>query len=260
MDVARILIVDDEPGVRLVMERTLRQDGYQLETACNGLEALEKLKKNNYDLLLVDLNMKPVNGIQMLNHIKKSGKESVVIILTAHSSIESAVEALRLGAFDYLFKPASPETIRQRVSEGLKQHHQNLRRQRLLAQIEQLRLTIEELDAERQTIATNPPSDRFLRSGDLVIDRHHRVATLAGTLLDLTTTEFNLLAYLVESTPKPVTPRQLTNAALNYDSEDSEASEIIKWHIYHLRRKIESEPKKPRHIITVRYQGYLWRG
>ncbi len=259
-DQARILIVDDEPNVRFVLERTLRREKYVLDTAADGGEAIEKISRETYDLLLLDLQMKPIDGIQVLSAVRARvlDLDIVVIILTAHSTIESAVEALRLGAFDYLFKPALPETIRERVREGLKQRQQAQHRLHLLKQIKDLRATLLDLETESGQFEQLQSSGRFCMSGKLVIDLHHRVATLNGRLLDLTTTEFNLLVSLVKQAPKAVSPRQLVNQALEYDAGDAEAREIIKYHIHHLRKKIERNPLHPRFIKTVRYKGYLW--
>jgi DNA-binding response OmpR family regulator len=258
MNQERVLIVDDEPNVRFVLERTLKNEGYDLDVATSGIEALDKLSHTSYHVVLLDLNMKPIDGMQVLNTLRKQDSNVVVIILTAHSTIESAVDALRLGAFDYLFKPATPDAIRQRVQAGLQHYEQNLRRTRLLWQIEGLRQTLQEFEGVEGALSTPETPGRFAHVGQLVIDHHHRIATLAGQLLDLTTTEFDLLVCLVESSPKPVAPRQLLNRALGYDGEDAEARELIKWHIYQLRQKIEPEPNKPCYIKTVRYKGYLW--
>lgn len=255
----QILIIDDEPNIRFVLERALRYEGYILELAANGAEALRKLVDGStYDLLLLDLQMEPIDGLQVLQIAKERDPDLVAIILTAHGSMESAVEALRLGAFDYLFKPAMPETIRQRITEGLRRRQQALQRRRLLSQIEGLRQILSELDNTAEF--TTPPliSQRFIRSGPLVIDNHHRAATLADQLLDLTTAEFDLLLCLVKAAPKPLSSRQLVNLALGYDCDDQEAREIVKWHIHHLRRKIEPDSARPQHIKTVRHQGYLW--
>lgn len=260
VDQARILIVDDEPNVRFVLERTLGREKYVLDTAADGGEAIKKISRETYDLLLLDLQMKPIDGMQVLNAVRARDPDTVVIILTAHSTIESAVEALRLGAFDYLFKPALPETIRARVREGLKQHQQAQNRLHLLNQIKDLRTTLQDLETGSDQFEQLKSPGRFCTSGKLVIDLHHRVATLNGRLLDLTTTEFNLLVSLVQQAPKAVSPRQLVNQALEYDAGDAEASEIIKYHIHQLRKKIERDPLHPRFIKTVRYKGYLWSG
>jgi DNA-binding response OmpR family regulator len=256
----RILIVDDEANIRFVLERTLTNQGYILETANNGAEAIEYINKQHYDLILLDLQMEPVNGIQVLRSLRETNAGTVVIILTAHGTIDSAVDALRLGAFDYVFKPAMPETIRQRVQEGLAHRQQLIRRQLLMSQMETLRQTLNDLEKGSGTLSDSEQVSRFIRSGKLVIDRHHRVASLDNSLLDLTTTEFNLLTCLAEAAPKPVAPRQLVRFALGYDVEDSEAGEIAKGHIHHLRQKIETDPSKPRFIKTVRFKGYLWSG
>ncbi|HVM70637.1 MAG TPA: response regulator transcription factor [Anaerolineales bacterium] len=260
METPHILIVDDEANVRFILERTLSHAGYVLDTAETGQEAIEKLGNSQYDLVLLDLNMKPVGGIQVLNAIRARDAEITVIILTAHSTIDSAVEALRLGAFDYLYKPATPEAIRQRVRDGIQHRQQNLHRLRLLNQIEDLRQSLINLDIENETIGQAASPQRFIRAGKLVIDKYHRSATLNGTLLDLTTAEFDLLACLAEVAPVPVSPKKLVMAALNYDISETEAREIIKYHVHQLRQKIEKDSANPKYIKTVRYKGYFWSG
>ncbi len=257
---SRILIVDDEPGIRFVLEKALSQDGYLLETAASGTEALQKASRTPFDLLLLDLNMKPVGGIQVLNAVYAQDPDIAVIILTAHSTIESAVEALRLGAFDYLFKPTTPDVIRQRVRDGLEHRKRTLHQRQLIGQIEGLRQTLGSLEEETATVGWTGDSARFVRTNRLVIDRHHRAATLDGTLLDLTTTEFDILLCLAQAAPRPVPPRELVGFAMSYDTDDSQASEVVKWHIHQLRRKVEPDPGKPRYIRTVRYKGYMWSG
>jgi DNA-binding response OmpR family regulator len=258
MNPPRILLVDDEVNIRYILERSLSHEGYLIETAADGGEALRKLAEIEYDLLLLDLQMEPVDGLVVLNAARERDADLTIIILTAHGSVESAVEALRQGAFDYLFKPTTPEAIRRRVREGLQQRRQALRRKRLISQIEKLRQVLADLDTEQQLLTPPATSQRFIRSGNLVVDRHHRLATLDNSLLDLTTAEFDLLLCLVTAAPEPLSPRQLINRALGYDGEEREARDIVKWHIHHLRRKIEPDPAHPRHIKNIRHKGYLW--
>ncbi len=258
MEPPHILIVDDEANVRLILKNTLQHQGYVIDTAADGGEALRKLSESSYDLLLLDLHMEPISGLELFNQAREQDPHLVVIILTAYSSVESAVEALRLGAFDYLFKPAKPEAIRQRVKEGLNHRQHAVRRRQILAHIDSLRQALNDLETSEGLAAPPETDKRFVHSGQLIIDRHHRQATLGGELLDLTTTEFDLLLCLVEAAPNPLSPRQLVNRALGYDSEETEARNIIKWHIHHLRRKIESDPTQPCYIKTVRHKGYLW--
>lgn len=263
---ARILIVDDEESVRFVLQRALRRETYLVDTAVNGQQALEKIAYQPYDLILLDLRMEPVDGLEVLQQLRQMGNQAVVIILTAHSSLESAVEALRLGAFDYLFKPASPNAIRQRVEEGVLASRHQERQQQALQQLQALHDTMRSWEslAEPTPAAADDEAGmmckngRFLQSGPLFIDQDHRVATFNGELLDLTTSEFDLLTCLAQNSPEPCKAQQLVACALGYHSEEAEARENIKWHIHQLRQKIEPTPSKPRYIKTVRYQGYFW--
>ncbi len=258
MNPPRILIVDDEESIRFILERTLRNEGYILETAVHGGEAIQKITQNHYDLILLDLHMEPVGGMDVFNAARTQDPDMMVIILTAHGSLDSSVEALRLGAFDYLFKPADPKTIRQRVQESLEKRRKELQRQQLIAQIDSLRHILNDLNDS--DLSHSPPAapDRFIRSGQLVIDSHHQVITFGEEILDLTTAEYNILCTLVKHEPNPISPRKLVNHGLGYDSEEHEAREIIKWHIHKLRRKIEPNPSRPQYIKTVRYKGYMW--
>jgi DNA-binding response OmpR family regulator len=259
MNPPRLLIVDDEPNIRFILERILGHEGYIIETAIHGADALKKLAEAPYDLLLLDLQMEPVGGLKVLQAVRTQDRDMVVIILTAHSSVESAVEALRLGAFDYLFKPATPEAIRQRVREGLHHRRQTLRHHALLRQIERLRDVLNNLEGDDELLLPPAaPNQRFVRAGKLVIDRQRRLATLNDNLLDLTTAEFDLLLCLAQAAPRPMSARELVNCALGYDSDEIEARDLIKWHIYHLRRKIEPDPANPHYIKNVRHKGYLW--
>lgn len=260
MEDQRILIVDDNANIRKILNRTLSRKGWNSDTAVDGEDAIVKLAQNGYDLVLLDLYMEPVDGLQVLEEIRNIDPEIVVIILTAHGSMESAVKALRLGAYDYLFKPATPETIQLRVSEGLRRREQILNRRRVLSQIESLKNTLVALDADGELQLSPETDTRFLRSSDLIIDRSHRTASMGDKLLDLTTAEFDILVCLVGASPQAQSPQQLVRQALGYEIEDSEARSIVKWHIHQLRSKIEPNQKKPRYILTVRYKGYLWAG
>ncbi len=258
MNPPRILIVDDEDSVRFILERSLRKEGYVLDMAANGREALLNLENHTYDLILLDLQMEPVGGIEVFHAARKQNDDVTVIILTAHGSLDSSVEALRLGAFDYLFKPADPNTIRSRVRDGLAAHHKKQQRRRLVAQIDSLNQLLNELNDDDDAELRLGLNGRFLHSGVLVIDTHHQVATYNDKPLDLTTTGYNLLLCLVKASPAALPPRELVNCGLGYDAEESEAREIIKWHMHKLRRKIEPDATHPQHIKTVRYKGYLW--
>jgi DNA-binding response OmpR family regulator len=259
-DPAKILVVDDEPNVRFILQRALEKEKYLVTTAADGREALAKIERDTYDLVVLDLQMQPVDGMQVLQAVRVRDPDTVVIILTAHSTVETAVEALRLGAFDYLFKPALPDALRRRVREGLKQRHEARQRAQLLRKVDDLRATLLDANAEREPTRHNRNSGHAYTSQILTIDQKHRVARLNGSSLELTTTEFDVLSCLVHNAPKPVSPRQLVNQALGYDAEEAESAEIIKYHVHQLRKKIEGDPLHPILIKTVRYKGYLWSG
>lgn len=259
-DHSRILIVDDEPNIRFVLRRALEKDKHAIDEATDGRDAVAKIARGAYDLIVLDLQMQPVGGIEVLKAVKAYDPDTFVIILTAHSTVESAVDALRLGAFDYLFKPVMPDALRKRVREALQERQETLHRAQVLKQVDTLRATL--LDLQPETPARkSAKSDAGVRaSADLKIDPRQRLARLRGRPLDLTTAEFNVLACLVQRAPQPISPRELLNQALEYDAGEAEAAEIIKFHIHHLRKKIEDDPLHPRFIKTVRYKGYLWSG
>lgn len=256
----KLLIVDDEPNIRHVLERTLRDQGYDIALAVDGEDALLFLNKGKYDLMLLDLRMHGVSGLQVLKAARQQDPELVVIILTAHGSLETAVDALRLGAFDYLIKPATPSVIRERVHAGILQRQRTLHRKNIIDQIESLKQLLLEMDASEGALLPPNADIRFIRSGKLTIDLHHRSVTLDDQTLDLTTTEFDLLACLVKASPEPVSARALLANAMGYSVGAAEAKELVKWHIHHLRQKIEPDMTNPQYIKTVRYKGYLWSG
>jgi DNA-binding NtrC family response regulator len=119
---ARILIVDDEPNVRLMFHTVLATEGYELENAADGEEALERLRKSPVDLVLLDLLMPRLDGMATLRQMRDLGLTTPVVIITAHGSIPDAVAAMRLGAIDFLSKPLTPEALRKVVAEVLGRH------------------------------------------------------------------------------------------------------------------------------------------
>jgi len=254
---ARILIADDENGIRFVLREMLLRDGHLVEEAVNGDDAISKLAAIHYDIVLADLKMPPGSGLDILRSLRDQNKDSTVIIMTAYSTIESAIDALRLGAFDYLFKPFKSEEIRKRVQDALLHRRQLRQKESMDRQIESLRSLLTELNSTPNTPVN---ASRFLRSGSLIIDRYHRTATLLDNLLELTSAEFDVLVCLVEAAPNPVSPTEIVKKALGYEADEARAAESAKWYIHHLRRKIEVDEGKPRFITTVRYRGYLWSG
>lgn len=116
----RVLIVDDERNIRLTLSRSLESLGVQIENAVNGEEALQKLQEDEFGLLLLDLKMPGIDGMDVLHHVQERWPKTRVIVITAHGTIDSAVEAMKDGAVDFIQKPFSPAEIRELVTKVLK--------------------------------------------------------------------------------------------------------------------------------------------
>ncbi|MBN1932074.1 MAG: response regulator [Desulfobacterales bacterium] len=120
-----ILVVDDEKNIRLTLSRCLEPLGLVVETAINGEEALQKLEENEFGLLLLDLKMPGMDGMEVLHQVRQKWPQIIVIIITAHGTIDSAVEAMKLGAVDFIQKPFSPKEIREIVTQALERESLN---------------------------------------------------------------------------------------------------------------------------------------
>jgi DNA-binding NtrC family response regulator len=119
MDRRRILVVDDEKNIRLMLTQALASEKTIVDTAVNGEEALEKIAQTSYDLVLLDLRLPGMNGLDVLREIRESHESLPVILLTAHGTVESAVEAMRVGAVNFLQKPFAPRELREAVEAAL---------------------------------------------------------------------------------------------------------------------------------------------
>jgi DNA-binding response OmpR family regulator len=120
--IGRVLIVDDEPNVRFVFRTALESVGFTVDEAAEGLEALDWLKTSAADVVLLDLQMPGVGGMEMLRRLRDAGNDVPVVIVTAHGSIPDAVAAMKLGAIDFLSKPLTPEALRRVVAEVVARH------------------------------------------------------------------------------------------------------------------------------------------
>ena len=262
---ARILVVEDEANIRSLLEDMLTRDGYNVETVESGEAALERTNTQLFDLALIDLKLPGMNGIQLMEALRQQLPEIVVIVLTAHASLETAVEALRQGAHDYLFKPCKSVELLESVRKGLMKRQSAVRKQDLLSQLDSLTTSLEDIRAsmtgEHEAPATEAaqPSAaprRFLQSGELVVDLLHHVITLNGRQIEVTATEFDLLAYMLSQLPRVVPPQELIREVQGYDSEQWEASDTVRSHIYHIRQKIKEATGRTDVIRTVRGVGY----
>jgi DNA-binding response OmpR family regulator len=271
---AKILVIDDEPGIRFFLEEMLTNDGHRVVAVDSGRLALERIAADEFDLVLVDLKLKDIAGMKVLTALRQRAPNTVAIVLTGHASLETAVEALRQGAHDYLFKPCKTVELRESIRRGLLSRQQKLQQRGLMQQLDQQLADLDEIRAAlsagsgpaRPTPGREPipvpevdPAQeeaRFLQRGDLIVDFMRHVITLSGQLLELSPTEFDLLAYLASEAPRVVTPQELVREVQGYEAEPWEAKETVRYHIYRIRRKIREATDAGNIIRTVRGVGY----
>lgn len=255
---AHILLVDDEASIRLTLSALLQRAGYETTSAENGEAAVALLEQHTFDLLLVDLKMPGMDGMQVVAAARLRQPDIAIIVLTGHGSLDTAVEGLHQGIFDYLLKTTAPPQVIERVRIGLAARAQLLRQRTLLDVVGQAVTELRETPAAAAEVSTAAAAaERTFTVGALQLDSWHQVATLAGRTLPLTPTEFRVLLCLAERAGTMIPYADLVRSAQGYDADELEAGELIKPHIHHLRQKLEPDPATPRYILNVRGKGYL---
>jgi DNA-binding response OmpR family regulator len=255
-----ILIVDDENRLRLTLSFILKKENYHVDTATNAEEALACLRSHVYDLMFLDLNMPGMSGIDLLMEVHRSYPQMPVLILTAHAALDTAIQAVRLGARDYLIKPVEPVVIVTRVAEILAESEQPARKKEIVSQMQSLLAELQIIDGEDRTPTrpAPPPADsgRLLKKGsfELDLDAHH--ATLNGKYIPIAGIYFDYLATLLRHAPKAVAYKTLVKETQGYDVINLEATDTARWRIHELRKMIEVDPEHPQYILTVRGFGY----
>jgi len=255
---ARILVVDDEAVARVSLAEVLRLEGYEVRTAASGEEALHLMEDQPFDLMVVDLKMPGMDGIQLTEVVQSRAPDTVIILLTAFATLETAIEAVRRGAHDYLLKPCPVQQILESVRKGLDKSRRERRRRELVAQLE--RAVSELVETERGVIASaaSPHARALLRVQDVELDRDRHTVTVGGRPIDLTPTEFRLLACLMENAGQVCTPQELVRRAQGYETDPWGARAIVRVHVRRLRQKLEPDPSRPRYVVNVRGVGYLF--
>jgi two-component system alkaline phosphatase synthesis response regulator PhoP len=271
---ANILVVDDEAAIRYSVSKTLQRVGYTVREAANGEEALEALKGTWFDVVLTDIRMPGIDGVELVRRIKDADPDTVVILMTAYPNLGTAVEALRLGAHDYLIKPSSSQDIRLSVARGV-DRAQALKRRRAL--LDAIRSSVHELsrapedepepwDDKVVTIESAPAqspasfgemsSSSVMVLGPLVIYPGRYQISVGDRPIDLTPTEFDLLLYLAAHRNRVVSCHELVHEVRGYAVDESEAREVIRPHVSNLRRKLKSAGQDADIIVNVRGIGY----
>ena len=257
-----ILIVDDEDGLRRSLSFILQKENYRVETAANAEEALDCLQLHEYDLMFLDLNLPGMSGIDLLVEVHRQVPHMPVLILTAYAALELAIQAIRLGARDYLIKPVEPVVILTRVAEILAESDQPARKKEIVGQLQALLAELQKMDGEEMpptgTVTDGTPTQpaRFLKKGVFELDLHARHAALNGKYIPVTGIYFDYLSTLLRHAPRVVEYKTLVKESQGYDVSVAEARDLARWRIHELRKIIEEDPEQPQYILTVRGTGY----
>jgi two-component system KDP operon response regulator KdpE len=228
MSAGRILVVDDDPQIRRAMRTTLTGRGYEVADARTGEEALEALRSGNYDLVLLDMNMPGMGGIETCRLIRSSS-EVAIIMLTVSNSEKDKVEALDAGADDYITKPFSTPELLARIRATLR----------------------------RLPHAPDHGDLKELDHRGVEIDLASRQVNVHGRASRLTAKEFDLLSYLLARPNKTISHRELLQAVWGPDYGDE--LEYLRVFINRLRKKIEPDPSKPQFLVTDAWAGYRFQ-
>ncbi|MEU8241081.1 response regulator transcription factor [Actinoplanes missouriensis] len=222
----QVLVVDDDPTVSDVVRRYLEQDGCRVRLAADGLSALAAVDAGCPDLVVLDLMLGGVDGLEVCRRLRHGHPGLPVVMLTALGEENDRVLGLEVGADDYVTKPFSPRELVLRVRSVL-----------------------------RRTAPGTPPSARLLHDGDLVADTGRRVAGIAGRPLALTVREFDLLEFLLRNPARVFTRAELLDRVWGWQFGDESTVTV---HVRRLREKIEVDPSAPRRLLTVWGVGYRY--
>ncbi len=257
-----ILIIDDEASLRQTLARILQRAGFEVTTAANGAEGASLVSQHPFDLVYLDIRMPDMSGLELLKSIHAKYPELPVILFTAQPDLNSAVDALRNGATDYLLKPLKPQAVVERTQSILVNQQKERRKREIQRQIDSLQSELNELESPKGEKAgskaeqASTSDDRFLKRGALTLDLHTRRVTMNERVINLPPTSFDYLLALARHTPNVVEYQTLVSEAQGYETDVREAQELTKWHIHHIRQAIEPDSRNPVHVINVRGTGY----
>ena len=228
--IPQVLVVDDEPNIRELVQVALKFHGCAVTTAASGTDALRQAEASQPDLIVLDVMMPDLSGFEVCRRLRAAGNEVPVIFLTARDTSSDTVTGLALGGDDYVTKPFSVEALVARVRAVLRR-------------------------ASRSAAADDSGDAGLLRAGDLELDESRWSVQRAGTAVELSPTEFRLLAYLMRHQGRVLTRGQLLESVWGWDYAGQ--SQIVETYVSYLRRKLD--PLGPPLIHTQRGVGYSLR-
>ncbi len=220
-----ILVVDDDPNIAKILVRNLLLEGYQTLEAHNGMQALDTVRTNPPDLILLDVEMPQLDGFETLRRLRLAS-DIPVIMLTVRAEVADKIQGLELGADDYLTKPFNREELNLRVKAVLRRFEPPERPEDLIVTID-----------ER-----------------LQFDQQRRDVIVEGERISLRPTEYRLLKALIENAGWAMSHEALLTKVWGYEYRDD--NHLLRLYITYLRKKIEADPANPRYIFTNRGQGY----
>jgi two-component system alkaline phosphatase synthesis response regulator PhoP len=226
--VRRILLVEDEPGLVLTLRDRLTKEGYSVESTPDGESGLERAAGEAFDLVLLDVMLPRLNGLDVLRELRRRGVETPVIMVTAKGQVADKIVGLKLGADDYVTKPFEMAELLARVEAKL-----------------------------RRASPTVHPSEGY-QFGDVRVDFRRAEVTKAGEPLELSAREFQLLKYFIEHRGATLTREELLNEVWGYNAMPS--TRTVDVHVAWLRQKIEPNPRHPQFIVTIHGMGYKFAG
>jgi len=225
---AKILVVDDDKKIVELVTLYLKKDSYHVLAAYDGRQAIELARHKQPDLIVLDLMLPQVDGMDVCR-ILRAESQVPIIMLTGRSTDDDKLQGLDLGADDYVTKPFNPRELLARIRAVL-----------------------------RRTAGMQEPGPLRVRFGEMEIDFARHQVRASGQVVNLTPTEFRLLAVLVKEPCRAFSRLELLEQAFGYDYEGLERTVDV--HIMNLRRKIEPEPGRPRYVVTVPGLGYRFEG
>jgi two-component system alkaline phosphatase synthesis response regulator PhoP len=222
----RILVVEDDTAIAFGLQVDLKNEGYDVYVESNGERALQRVRREAFDLILLDVMLPGKDGFEICRDLRRKGSKIPIIILTAKTQEAEKVLGLELGADDYITKPFSPRELRARVKAALRR--------------------------------TAEDEARVFRFGDAEVDLERCELKRAGLPVELTALEFKLLAALVRKGGKVLSRDQLLD--LVWGPSAFVTDRVVDNHVVTLRKKVEPDPSKPRYIVSVRGLGYRFDG
>ncbi|MDY0322817.1 MAG: response regulator transcription factor [Candidatus Carbobacillus sp.] len=232
----RILIVDDEPSIVTLLQFNLEKAGYEVMTSGDGRDALVRIEEASPDLILLDLMLPGIDGMDVLKRLRALNIKTPVVMITARDEELDKVLGLELGADDYITKPFRIREVLARIKA-------------IFRRIETTTTVANGDGVEEDDRDKNP-----IQIGELEIDLLRYEVLRGGEAIDLTPKEYDLLFYMARHRGKVLSREQLLNHVWNYDFMGD--SRIVDVHVSHLREKLERDPKQPKYIKTVRGLGY----